>query len=120
MEVVEKKYEIEERPVDLTKMTVEISLASTNCTLIENICEGFYKYAHSFVPTMKNVQRLKTQVCNVTTRKSPCGQGTNTWNKYTMKIHRRRFTFDTNAEDLEMIAGYLKNSNVEVILKIKS
>ena len=33
--------------------------------------------------------RLPTKYLRITTRKSPCGEGTNTWDRFQMRIHKR-------------------------------
>lgn len=33
--------------------------------------------------------RLPTKTLRITTRKSPCGEGTNTWDRFEMRIHKR-------------------------------
>lgn len=33
--------------------------------------------------------RLPTKTLHITTRKSPCGEGTNTWDRFQMRIHKR-------------------------------
>ena len=35
--------------------------------------------------------RLPTKKLRITTRKSPCGEGTNTWDRFQMRIHKRGF-----------------------------
>ena len=40
---------------------------------------------------------LPTKKLNVVTRKSPCGNGTETYEKWQMRMHRR--IFDINADD---------------------
>ena len=32
--------------------------------------------------------RLPTKKLRITTRKSPCGEGTNTWDRFEMRIHK--------------------------------
>ena len=33
--------------------------------------------------------RMPTKVLRITTRKSPCGEGTNSWDHLEMRIHKR-------------------------------
>ena len=33
--------------------------------------------------------RMPTKILRITTRKSPCGEGTNTWEHLEMRIHKR-------------------------------
>ena len=44
---------------------------------------------------------LPTRRLNIPTRKSPCGQGTVTWEKYEMRIHKR--LIDINADERSMV-----------------
>ena len=40
--------------------------------------------------------RIPTKILRVTTRKSPCGEGTNTWDRFEMRIHKRLIELVTN------------------------
>merc|ERR1740139_358848 len=42
--------------------------------------------------------RIPTKTLTVTTRRSPCGNGTNTWDRYEMRIHKR--VIDTSARPM--------------------
>ena len=46
---------------------------------------------------------LPTRVLRVTTMKNPSGEGTVTWDKYEMRIHRRAFYLDANEKALRML-----------------
>ena len=46
---------------------------------------------------LKGPHPLPTKKMRVVTRKSPCGQGTNTYDKYELRIHRR--VIDLGADD---------------------
>ena len=37
----------------------------------------------------KGVRRFPTRILNITTRKTPCGQGSKTWDRFEMRIHKR-------------------------------
>merc|ERR1712147_141201 len=45
---------------------------------------------------VKGPTRLPTKRLNITTRKSPCGEGTNTWDRFEMRIHKRLLDFRTS------------------------
>ncbi len=42
---------------------------------------------------VKGPVRLPTKVLKVTTRKTPCGEGSKTWDCYEMRIHKRLIEF---------------------------
>merc|ERR1712084_187856 len=52
---------------------------------------------------VKGPRRMPTKVLRITTRKSPCGNGTNTFDKYEMRIHKRVVDFNCTRLDLQNI-----------------
>merc|ERR1711939_584007 len=53
--------------------------------------------------SIRGPRRMPTKVLRITTRKSPCGNGTNTFDKYEMRIHKRVIDFECSKEDLQKI-----------------
>ncbi len=42
---------------------------------------------------VKGPVRMPTKVLHITTRKSPCGEGTNTWDRFEMRcVHTHRYS----------------------------
>lgn len=119
MDAEDKKHDIEITKEEKT-YAVNINLASTDLKQIERVCADFYGYAQKLVPNIRGVSRLATKKGLITTRKSPCGEGSNTWDKYRIAVHRRSFGIDVDSSILEKFASFLKGSNVEVSLVIKS
>ena len=58
--------------------------------------------------------RLPTKILRVTTRKSPCGNGTNTWDKYEMRIHKRVIDLYSPSDIVRQIASISMEPGVEV------
>merc|ERR1712080_669123 len=52
---------------------------------------------------VKGPRRMPTKVLRITTRKSPCGNGTNTFDKFEMRIHKRVVDFNCTRADLQNI-----------------
>ena len=52
---------------------------------------------------VKGPRRMPTKTLRITTRRSPCGNGTNTFDKYEMRIHKRVIDFSCNRADLQSI-----------------
>lgn len=95
-------------------------LASIHKSKLEKVCQSFYNLGITKVPEMNNCVKLPTEIASLTTRKSPCGEGTNTWARFKMHVHRRTFQFAVTHEILAKMAEFLKTTDVEVILKIKN
>ena len=66
------------------------------CTQIETVCknQGIKKYGPIPLPTKKLL---------VPTLKAPSGQGTATWAKFEMRIHKRLFEIIANERSMHLI-----------------
>ena len=74
-----------------------IKLTSTNLSTLEGVCSEIKGIGENRGINLKGPYPLPTKKMKVVTRKSPCGQGTNTWDKYELRIHRR--VIDLGADD---------------------
>ena len=52
---------------------------------------------------VRGVKRMPKKVLRISTRRSPCGNGTNTFDKYEMRIFKRVLDFECTREDLQKI-----------------
>jgi small subunit ribosomal protein S10 len=74
-----------------------IKLTSTNLSTLETVCSEIKGLGEKSGIRLKGPHPLPTKKMKVLTRKSPCGQGTNTYDKYELRIHRR--VIDLGADD---------------------
>lgn len=51
--------------------------------------------------------RMPTKHMHITTRKSPCGNGTNTFDHFEMRIHKRVFHISCSQKNFQAIVGGL-------------
>ena len=56
---------------------------------------------------VKGPVRFPTRTLRLCTRKSPCGEGTDTYDHYEMKIHKRIIDLETSSEDVKDIVKYI-------------
>merc|ERR1711991_837726 len=68
---------------------IRITLTSTKVKALEKVCADLKKGALQKDLKVSGPVRLPTKVLRITTRKSPCGNGTNTWDKFEIRIHKR-------------------------------
>src|SRR4030043_1958507 len=68
---------------------VRIKLNSTNIDMLNNICESIKDIAKKSGITISGPVPLPTKKLKITTRKSPCGNGTATFDRFEMRIHKR-------------------------------
>ena len=62
--------------------------------------------------------RMPTKVLRLTTRKSPCGEGTNTWDRFEMRIHKRLIDLHSPSEIVKQITSISIEPGVEVEVTI--
>lgn len=79
------------------------------------MCADFLKHARDMkVPTMGPVP-MPTRRLRITTRKTPCGEGSKTWDRFQMRLHKRIMDFTCTSDVLKQISsgGISPNVNVE-------
>ncbi len=74
-----------------------IKLTSTNLDMLEGVCTEIKDIGEKNGIKFKGPYPLPTKKMKISTRKSPCGQGTNTYDRYELRIHRR--IIDLGADD---------------------
>lgn len=76
---------------------VRIKLASINIEELNPVIESIKEITTRAGVAMRGPIPIPTRRLKVTTRKSPCGNGTATFDKFEMRVHRR--ILDIPAED---------------------
>jgi small subunit ribosomal protein S10 len=77
-----------------------IRLTSTDPKKLDEICNELRHIAERTGVKMAGPIPLPTKRLIVPTRKTPCGEGTHTWDKYQLRIHKR--LIDISAEERVM------------------
>lgn len=67
---------------------------------------------------MKGPVRLPTKTLRLTVRKSPCGEGTNTYDRFEMRIHKRLIDLHSPSEIVKQITSISIEPGVEVEVTI--
>jgi len=68
---------------------VRIKLTSTDLEKIERVCSEIKEIALKTGTKISGPIPLPRRRLMVPVRKSPCGEGTHTWSKHELRIHRR-------------------------------
>eukprot|EP00300_Choanocystis_sp_HF-7_P024568 c26059_g1_i1.p1 GENE.c26059_g1_i1~~c26059_g1_i1.p1 ORF type:complete len:123 (+),score=4.00 c26059_g1_i1:115-483(+) len=109
-----KKGVEEEQPVH----RIRITLTSRNVKNLEKVCTDLINRAKEKQLKVKGPVRLPTKVLRITTRKSPCGEGTNTWDRFEMRIHKRIIDLHSPSETVKQITSIPIEPGVEVEVTI--
>merc|ERR1712190_639975 len=93
---------------------IRIPLTSRNVKNLEKVCADLIRGAKEKRLKVKGPVRLPTKTLRITTRKSPCGEGTNTWDRYQMRIHKRLIALHTPSEIVKQITSISIRAGIEV------
>ena len=93
-----------------------IKLASTDIDKINKICQYIQDIVDKTGVTMRGPIPLPTKKLKLTTRKSPEGEGTATWERYEMRVHKRLVDLgiDERALRLVMRVPIPEGLNIEI------
>jgi len=98
---------------------VRIKLNSTDINMLNNICNSIKELAQKSGITISGPVPLPTKKLKVTTRKSPCGNGTATFDRYEMRIHKRLIDLPANEKVLHHIMRLKIPKSVNIKIEMK-
>ncbi|KAG7535901.1 hypothetical protein FFLO_03647 [Filobasidium floriforme] len=93
---------------------IRITLTSRNVKNLEKFSTDLVNRAKDKDLRVKGPVRLPTKHLKITTRKSPCGEGSKTWDRFEMRIHKRLIDLHTTAEVVKQITSIQLETGVEV------
>ena len=82
---------------------IRITLTSRKVQSLEKVCQELIERAKSKDLRVKGPVRLPTRKLKVTTRKTPCGEGSKTWDTFEMRIHKRLIDLNAPTEVVKQI-----------------
>jgi small subunit ribosomal protein S20e len=82
--------------------------------LFFQVCADLIKGAKEKNLKVKGPVRMPTKTLRVTVRKSPCGEGTNTWDRYEMRVYKRVIDLHSPTEMVKQITSIAIEPDVDV------
>ncbi|KAF3439995.1 hypothetical protein FNV43_RR18273 [Rhamnella rubrinervis] len=115
------KSGLEETQEDLNR--IRITLSSKNVKNLEKgiplcDCADLVRGAKNKTLRVKGPVRMPTKVLHITTRKYPCGEGTNTWDRFELRVHKRVIDLHSSPEVVKQITSITVEPGVEVEVAI--
>jgi len=98
---------------------VRIKLNSTDIEMLNEICNSIQEMAKNSGIAISGPVPLPTKKLRVTTRKSPCGDGTATFDRYEMRIHKRLIDLPANEKILHHIMRMKIPKSVNIKIEMK-
>ncbi|VVC97861.1 unnamed protein product [Leptidea sinapis] len=70
------------------------------------------------VPERKSPVRMPTKIFRITTRKTPSGEGSKTWDRFQMRIHKRVIDLHSPSEIVKQITSISIKPGVDIEVTI--
>eukprot|EP00300_Choanocystis_sp_HF-7_P007167 c15131_g1_i1.p1 GENE.c15131_g1_i1~~c15131_g1_i1.p1 ORF type:complete len:138 (+),score=34.15 c15131_g1_i1:1-414(+) len=93
---------------------IRITLTSRNVKNLEKVCAELVRNAKDKKLRVKGPVRMPTKILRLTVRKSPCGEGTNTWDRFEMRIHKRVIDLRSPSSIVKQITSISLEPDVDV------
>ena len=74
-----------------------IKLESQDCSDLDAVCKQIHDIAERAGMPLKGPIPLPTKKLHISTRKTPCGDGSDTYEKWSLRVHKR--LIEVNADD---------------------
>ena len=105
---------------------IRITISATNARAVDKACSEITGRAKSMNNNPNNSQPVKikgprpmpTRRMRITTRKTPCGEGSKTWDRYQMRIHKRIIEFECARSQILNITHVKLEAGVHVELTL--
>src|SRR3989338_5548016 len=99
--------------------TARIKLASGDYTKLQDICGKIQEVAQRTGAKHSGTIPLPTKKLIIPTRKSPCGGGTESYEKWQMRIHKRIIDIQADETTLRRVMRVEIPENVHVEIELK-
>lgn len=97
---------------------IRITLTSRNVENLEKVCSELISRTRDQRLKVRGPVRMPTRILRITTRKSPCGEGTNTWDRFEMRVHKRLIDLHSPSDLVKQITSINIEPGVEVEVTI--
>ncbi|CAN6919429.1 unnamed protein product [Brassica oleracea] len=101
-----------------SRFTRSESLSSKNVKNLEKVCTDLGCGAKDKRLRVKGPVRMPTKVLKITTRIAPCGEGTNTWDRFELRVHKRVIDLFISPDVVKQITSITIEPGVEVEVTI--
>lgn len=95
-----------------------IRLTSTDYKLIEEVCGELKVIAEKTGVKMNGPVPLPTKRLRVPVLKTPCGEGTATWDRWELRIHKRLIDIDSEERVMRRIMRVRVPEEVHVTIEL--
>ncbi|XP_045224370.2 small ribosomal subunit protein uS10-like [Macaca fascicularis] len=101
-----------------TPVEAEVAIHRFLIKSLEKVCAGLIRGAKEKNLKVKGPVRMPTKTLRITTRKTSCGEGSTTWDRFQMRIHKRLIDLHSPSEIVKQITSITIELGVEVEVTI--
>lgn len=94
-----------EGAISVKQHRIRITLSSKSVKSVETVCSRLIQSAKEKNVKVKGPVRMPIKVLRITTRKTPCGEGSKTWDHFEMRIYKRVIDLETSPEMIRPIVS---------------
>ncbi len=96
-----------------------IKLTSTDAVKLQDVCDEIKDIAKRIGVKLVGPIPLSTKKLVVPTRKTPCGDGSNTWDRFEMRVHKRLIEIDARDRVMRSIMRIRVPNEVYIEMEIR-
>jgi len=100
--------------------TARISLTGINYRKVDEVCNQIKSIVARTGVEMHGPVPLPTKKLVVPTRKSPDGEGTETWERWEMRVHKRLIDIDADERALRQLMRIQIPDGIHIEIELKS
>eukprot|EP01061_Rhynchopus_euleeides_P015092 TRINITY_DN258_c0_g1_i1.p1 TRINITY_DN258_c0_g1~~TRINITY_DN258_c0_g1_i1.p1 ORF type:complete len:120 (+),score=64.17 TRINITY_DN258_c0_g1_i1:96-455(+) len=93
---------------------IRITLSSRKVPALEKVCRDLVSRSKEQQLKVKGPIRMPTKTLRITTMKSPCGEGTITFDRFEMRVHKRVIDLIAPSELVKKITSIQIEAGVDV------
>ncbi|HUR61292.1 MAG TPA: 30S ribosomal protein S10 [Candidatus Thermoplasmatota archaeon] len=97
-----------------------ISLTGTDPTKVDSVCSQIKLISERTGVNMSGPIPLPTKKLNVPTRKAPDGEGSETWDRWQMRVHKRLIDLDADDRALRQLMRIQVPDGVNIEIMLRS
>ena len=96
-----------------------IKLTSTDTEKLQGVCDEIKDIAKRIGVKLVGPIPLPTKKLVVPTRRTPCGDGSDTWDRYEMRVHKRLIEIDARDRVMRSIMRIRVPNDVYIEMEIR-
>nr|XP_046910908.1 40S ribosomal protein S20-like [Dermatophagoides farinae] len=93
---------------------IRVTLNSPDVKKLEKVCSDLIRAAKDHAVQVNGPVRMPTKTLRITTRKTPCGEGSKTWDRFQMRIHKRIIDLKSTSEIVKKITAIGISPGVDI------